>query len=374
MSAVDNNAAVTEVVPLVPPSPVEGQLVVASPVLALEALPPVESVPSGARPLYRTIENADRSERSYAGADHVASGEHMRGELKGHNFGDKWLQSSVVAISKKLTDAGSDYNLKADLVQVGRPDLVEDRGVSEIGCDLLKGTTRKALQDMGLKGLHFTHPEVKQLMRVYGELAGPDIFKGEVEKAETEARACIEGLDNDIESHNQTINGYDSQIIKMEQDVAVLNAKIVALQRGKTTEVVKIEAAQALQNGTEQSCAELMRIAAPLFKAMIARSQATASGIIGKSKKGSTQTHRDKGVVAALELNVKNWSPGDLTLSKAHRALLHTAQGNRDAMCINVVTATNAGAFSVAHLDHIMASAQAAKAKTIEQQAGPSGQ
>jgi len=372
--SADNNAVVTEVVLFVPPSPVQGQLVVASPVLALEALPPVESVPRGARHLFRTIERHDTNERADAAADHVAVGEHMRVELRGHNFGDKWLVSTTASIAKKLTDAGSNINLKADLVQIGRSDLVEDLGVIEIGFDTHKDPIRKELKAMGLKGAHFTHTEVKQLVRVFAVMAESEIAKCEVETAMTEARAYTAGLDNHIESHNQTINGYDAQIIKMEQDVALLNANLVAVQRKRTDELLKMHDAKVLKEVTDQTIEKLMRIAGPIQKVKLARLQATATGIIGKSKKGSMKTHRDLGLIASLELAEKNnWSASDITLPKVHQALLHTAQGNRDAMCINFTTAINAGAFSVAQVNQMMASAQAALT-AMQQQAGPSGQ
>lgn len=374
MSVVENNAAVTDMVPFVPPSPVQGQLVVANPVQALEALPPVESVPRGALLLFRTIEKHDIMERGGADADHVAVGEHMRAELRGHNFGDKWLVSTTASIAKKLTDAGSKIDLKADLVQIGRSDLVEDLGVIEAGFDSLKDPTRKALKANGLNGLHYTHTEVKQLVRAFYVMAGSEIAKCEVENAMTEARAYTDGLDNRVDSHTQTVNGYDSQIIKMEQDVAVLNAQIVALTRGRDAELLKIEAAQTLQHATNQAVTKLMRIAGPIQKVKLARLQATATGIIGKSKTGSAKTHRDHGLIASLELAEKNkWSASDVTLPKVHQALLHTAQGNRDAMAINFTTAINAGAFSVAHVHQMMTCAQTALT-AMQQQAGLSGQ
>lgn len=292
MSAATVSALISA--PAIAPSlpeaaPVQGQLVVANPVLAnpvlvLEPLPLMKDVPPGAMPLFDVLADQYRVEQERGVEDHTQTGIDLRATLQ--KCKDKGLVDMNVDTINQLKRVGSSIDMAAAFIQIERSDLFVHGGPIAPTLDRLDTDVRKHLNDVrGLKGHYFTHTEIKQHCMGLNVMKDVEIAKCEVEIAEEEARTSTHDIDEQVRAHKDTIFKCDVCILQKRKQIDQLELEVAALVSDKNGEETRMSNAQELKVKTGTVVEELMRLAPGIREVKLARLQKTVWGLYHPKQK-----------------------------------------------------------------------------------------
>jgi len=338
------------------------------PLSALEPMPSAEEVPEPCQKVYDIfLKNREHELSMPRNEDHTLKGERIRATL--HNMGDRDLVQRVSALCDAYTQVGHSYDLRTDLLNAGREDLLEYQGPIQKGADVLDDHVRQKMksQPHNLRGRDFTHTEVKQNFKSL-EIVSEYVLRNaeennaleEVRRYEADQMQKADILDQRAKSTWERIKELEKEAAQAEHDASKHRA----------------EGAKALD-----FVSKLQESHVPVKRSRMKRGRSMVLGLIAQPHKravareeGKTApgTQRDAGVYEAMQIG-PNSTIHEVTHRRVYDGFMHAAKGNRLAQQLAAVNTLATGAVLPNHsawetcddaaLDAIIAGAQAAKEK-----------
>jgi len=338
------------------------------PLSALEPMPTADEVPEACQKSFDIfLKNRDHELSMPRDEDHTLKGERIRATL--HSMGDKDLVQRVVALCDSYTQVGHSFDLRRDLLNAGREDLLEYQGPIQKGADVLDDNVRQRMksQPHNLRGRDFTHTEVKQNFKSL-EILSESVLRN------TEESNAVE-----------EVRRYEAELMQkaniLDQRAVSTWAQIKELEKEATQ--AEHEANQHRAEGAKVLgfVSRLQEGHAPVKRSRTKRGRSTVLGLITQPHKraaareeGKTApgTQRDAGVYEAMHVG-PNSTIHEVTHRRVYDGFMHAAKGNRLAQQLAAVNTLATGAVLPNHsawetcddaaLDAIIAGAQAAKEK-----------
>lgn len=338
------------------------------PLIALQPMPSAEEVPEACQKAYDIfLKNRDHELSMPRDENHTLKGERIRAGM--HNMGDKELVQRVSALCDSYSQVGHPYDLRRDLLNAGREDLLEYHGPIQKGADVLDDHVRQKMkaEPHRLRGRDFTHTEVKQNFKSL-EILSESVLRN------TEESNVLE-----------EVRRYEAELM---QKANILDQRAVSTW-ARIKELEK-EAVQAEHEASEHRAegakvlgfvSRLQEGHVPVKRSRMKRGRSTVLGLITQPHKraaareeGKTApgTQRDAGVYEAMQFG-PNSTIHEVQHRRVYDGFMHAAKGNRLAQQLAAVNTLATGAVLPNHsawetcddaaLDAIIAGAQAAKEK-----------
>ncbi len=338
------------------------------PLSALEPMPSAEDVPEACQKAYDIfLQNRDHELSMPRDENHTLKGERIRATL--HNMGDKDLVHRVDNLCNRYTQVGHAYDLRTDLINAGREDLLEYQGAIQKGADVLDDHVRQKMKASPyyLRGRDFTHTEVKQNFKCL-EIVSEFVLRN------AEENNAVEEVRRYESEQMQKADAYD-------MGAATIRARIRELERDAQEKESFAAAHRAEGAKVLEFVSKLQEGHIPVKRSRMKRGRNTVLGLITQPHKraaareeGKTApgTQRDAGVYEAMQIG-PNSTTNEVVFRRVYDGFMHAAKGNRLAQQLAAVNTLATGAALPNHsawdtcddaaLDAIIAGAQAAKEK-----------
>lgn len=261
--------------------------------------------------------------------DYTQAGENVRATLPG--LGDAALILDCQNLAERFQEVGSAFDLKTILTSI-RPDLLTTGARILRGFDKLDDTVRDQVRlcklrgtDRDLRGVNFTHTEVKQSAKAFEIMAEPELRAQEENNAWSELMVFKRQKEREASAS--------------EERVAELEGVLARAQSELDAERRKRDALVAAKNGLLVGARQIRTLGHPVTHSRLKRARETTFGMLtepilkaSKKQAGKTcsGTQRDKGILLAMGIEPDTLA-SELRFDQVAHGFLSLAQGNAQA-------------------------------------------